>query len=212
MKTTPYTPPRLGSQGDDAITAAIERLLRSERFEALVREQYPAMVYELPHGVAMPFMGPETAVPDDYLLCDGREVSRSRNPKTFRVIGTTYGTPSSDEVFKLPDLRGRTPFGLDNMGGTDAGRLSVANDLGGTGGEEKHALVPAEIPSHVHGTGNSQYFATSYQVAQVAAGSIYGAINAFITTTDGGYGLGGSAPLHNNMPPYILVNWIMRAG
>jgi microcystin-dependent protein len=36
------------------------------------------------------------------------------------------------------------------MGGTDAGRLSVANTLGGTGGEEKHLLIVSEMPSHTH--------------------------------------------------------------
>jgi microcystin-dependent protein len=208
----PYVAPNLATHGPGGIAAAIEEFVRSTRFAEIVRGQYPEFSYEVPHGVVMPFMGPETSVPKDYLLCDGREVPRSVHPKTFAAIGTTYGTPSNPTMFKLPDLRGRAPFGLDNMGGTDAGRLSVPNQLGGTGGEEKHALTRPEIPSHVHYTGNGQFFATSNQVVQAGSGASFAAVTGFVATTDPGDELGGSAPLHNNMPPYILVNWIMRAG
>ena len=40
--------------------------------------------------------------------------------------------------------------GIDNMGGTDAGRLSTANTLGTTTGTETVTLATADIPAHAH--------------------------------------------------------------
>jgi microcystin-dependent protein len=65
------------------------------------------------------------------------------------LIGNTYGT-STLTHFYLPDLRGRTPVAVDNMGGTDAGRLSATNTLGGTGGTE--SFNAAQLVGHTHGT------------------------------------------------------------
>lgn len=100
----------------------------------------------------------------------------------------------------VPDMRGRIPIGLDNMGGSDAGRLTMANTLGGTGGEEKHTLTWNEMPSHYHFTNANTGF-----TGGVAAGSSFSAP---------GYGgnseaVGGGLA-HNNLPPYILMNWALK--
>ncbi|CAF4390573.1 unnamed protein product, partial [Rotaria sordida] len=48
-----------------------------------------------------------------WLLCDGSIVSRSEYSRLFSVIGTKYGEGDSSTTFKLPDLRGRVPLGVD---------------------------------------------------------------------------------------------------
>ena len=68
----------------------------------------------------------------------------------FTAIGTTYGTGDGSTTFILPDYRGRNPIGLDDMGGSDAGRLNVTNTLGGSGGEQLHTLTEAELAAHTH--------------------------------------------------------------
>jgi microcystin-dependent protein len=88
--------------------------------------------------------------PSGWLNCDGSAVSRTTYADLFAVTSTTYGVGDGTTTFNLPDLRGRIPVGLDNIGGTDAGRLSVANTLGGTGGTETHTLTSAEMPVHTH--------------------------------------------------------------
>lgn len=88
--------------------------------------------------------------PSGWLNCDGSAVSRTTYADLFVVCSTTYGVGNGTTTFNLPDLRGRIPVGLDDMGGTDAGRLSVANTLGGTGGTETHPLTSAEMPIHTH--------------------------------------------------------------
>jgi microcystin-dependent protein len=41
-------------------------------------------------------------------------------------------------------------FGVDNMGGSDAGRLSVANTLGTTTGAETITIASGNLPVHTH--------------------------------------------------------------
>jgi microcystin-dependent protein len=99
-----------------------------------------------PKGILMPFAG--SSAPSGWLLCDGTGVSTTTYADLFAVIGYTYG--GSGSLFALPDLRGRVPVGLDNMGGTDALRLDVTNTLGGSGGTQTHQLSTAEMPVHTH--------------------------------------------------------------
>ena len=101
-----------------------------------------------PTGALTAFAGSDA--PTGWLLCYGQAVSRATYAALFSVVGTTYGSGDGSTTFNIPDMRGRAPVALDNMGGSDAGRLSVTNTLGGTGGAEKHLLLVAEMPSHSH--------------------------------------------------------------
>jgi microcystin-dependent protein len=70
---------------------------------------------------------------------------------THTLYQAPYGIPAASSTnFYLPDMRGRTAIGIDNMSGTDAGVLSVPNAIGATSGEESHLIVTAEMPSHTH--------------------------------------------------------------
>lgn len=109
----------------------------------------------LPPGALLPYAG-SGVDPAGFLLCDGRAVSRTTYAPLFAAIGTAYGAGDGSSTFNIPDLRGRTPMGADNMGtaaGT-AGRLTVANGnqnaRGQTGGAEIIALTAAQLPAHVH--------------------------------------------------------------
>lgn len=53
------------------------------------------------------FAGLENKIPDGYLLCDGREISRTTYKNLFEVIGTTYGIGNGSTTFNIPDLRGK---------------------------------------------------------------------------------------------------------
>lgn len=43
--------------------------------------------------------------PSGYLVCDGREISKTTYAKLFEVIGDTWGSSSNPNNFILPDLR-----------------------------------------------------------------------------------------------------------
>jgi microcystin-dependent protein len=102
----------------------------------------------VPVGVVNPFAG--SVAPAGWLLCAGQTVSRSTYSGLFSVVGTTYGAGDGSTTFALPDLRGRTIAGLDNMGGSDAGRLSIANTLGTATGAETVTIASANLPVHQH--------------------------------------------------------------
>lgn len=102
----------------------------------------------IPPGFATPWFGTEALVPTDCVLLNGQALNKDTDWRLFFYYGTTYGSTST--TFNVPDLRGRSPVGLDNMGGSDAGVLSVANTLGAVGGEEKHTLTIAELAAHAH--------------------------------------------------------------
>ena len=106
--------------------------------------------FTLPSGIINPFAG--ITAPDGWLLCYGQAISRTVYSDLFIALSTTYGAGDGSTTFALPDLRGRAIAGMDNMGGTDAGRLDVANTAGSVTGSQYVTLTSAQsgIPAHSH--------------------------------------------------------------
>lgn len=111
----------------------------------------------LPPGVMMDYAG--TTAPSGWLMCYGQAVSRTTYAALFAVIGVAFGAGDGSTTFNLPDLRGRTRIGLDNMGGSSANRVTnaQADVMGGNAGAENHTLTITQIPAHTH----SQYYVAS---------------------------------------------------
>ncbi len=184
----------------------------------------------MPTGSVLAFAG--SSAPAGWLLCYGQAVSRATYAGLYAVIGTTYGTGDGSTTFNLPDLRGRTVAGLDNMGGSDAGRLSWQNVLGTVGvssttvdsGEEKHTLSAAEsgVPAHSHGItdpghNHQLYYITSAGGAfapNYAGGTISPAaaatMNGVTGITVNNNTAAAASAAHNNMQPTMLLNQIIR--
>lgn len=80
---------------------------------------------------------------NNWLICDGRSLSRTAYSELFSVIGTDFGANDS-ETFKLPDFRGRV------LGGIGSGSGLTSRDLGDSVGAETHTLTTNQIPSHLH--------------------------------------------------------------
>lgn len=160
------------------------------------------------------------ATPVNWLLCDGSAISRTTYSNLFAVVSTTHGSGDGTTTFNLPDLRGRVPAGLDNMGGSAANRLTstvltASNTLGATGGAQTHILTTAQLPAHKHG------------VAMKSDGTIVGSNiqlassgNTFRFASDGNIGLNngsdgsasvGSDNAHTNTQPTLVVNYIIKA-
>lgn len=168
-----------------------------------------------PVGKIMAFAG--STAPSGYLLCNGAAVSRSTYADLFGKIGTTYGAGNGTTTFNLPDLRGRFPLGMDNMGGISANRVTAteADNLGQGAGLETHTLTTSEMPSHRHGLGFYHVASTANAnlgssntwagTASVASTLNLGAIvnGEHITNTGGG-------GAHNNVPPYLTLNYVIK--
>ena len=146
---------------------------------------------------------PAAVAPTRYLLCDGAAVSRTTYADLFAVIGTTYGVGDNSTTFDLPNLKGKVVVGLDVT-------QTEFDALGETGGEKTHALTVAELASHVHvwATNSGTNYPGS-QTVSVAAQYAAGGDNQtlFMGTVDA---TGGDDP-HNNLQPYLTLNYIIRA-
>ena len=162
----------------------------------------------LPVGAVIPW--PSADIPAGWLLCDGSLISRGDHSGLFTLLGVIYGAGDGSTTFNLPDLRGRTVVGMDNMGGSAANVIqgNWARQLGGAYGEEKHALTVSEMPSHRH-----------YGFGENIAGWANGALgpnnnpgpnngdhdNYLLGTT-----LSGGDTAHNIIQPSIALNWIIK--
>jgi microcystin-dependent protein len=103
-----------------------------------------------PTGAVIAFAG--SSAPTNWLLCYGQAVSRTTYAALFAVVSTTYGVGDGTTTFNLPDLRGRGIAGVDNMGGSDAGRIDIANSSGTVVGSQYVTLTAAQsgVPAHQH--------------------------------------------------------------
>jgi microcystin-dependent protein len=95
-----------------------------------------------PVGSIMIWAG--STAPTGWLLCDGTAYSTTTYAALYAVIGTTYG--SGTGTFRVPNLKGRVPVGLDAA-------QTEFDTRGETGGEKTHTLVTAELPAHNHDVG-----------------------------------------------------------
>ena len=134
------------------------------------------------------------AAPTGYLLCDGAAVSRSTYSALFAVLSTTYGVGDGSSTFNVPDLKGRVVVGY----GAGSGLTSRA--IAAQGGAETHTLSESEIPSHVHAIPSSASAGSGPTLDEGA-----GSIGTNPTNATGG---GGA---HENMPPFTVVNYIIKA-
>ena len=156
----------------------------------------PVLPGGLPAGSIMAWT--TATAPSNWLICDGSVVSRATYASLYSVIATTYGVGDGSTTFNLPDLRGRVPVGKN------AGTFAT---LGSSGGEETHTLSISEMPSHTHGPNGFSFFAGMNNTIQYAAGSAKFSIDGLMATT-GPTGGGGS---HNNLQPYLTLNYIIKS-
>lgn len=150
-------------------------------------------------GIIQAFGG--TVPPAGWMFCDGAAVSRTTYSHLFNAIGTSYGVGNGSTTFNLPDLRGRVPVGVD-------GAQIEFDNLGEKGGAKTHTLTIAEMPAHSHtikgysGVDDKNF--TGLNGAFAAAD----AVTPYDQQTQSN---GGGAP-HNNLQPYIVVNFVISIG
>lgn len=147
----------------------------------------------IPTGIPLPFAG--SVLPNGFLFCNGAAVSRTTYANLFNVIGTTYGSGDGTTTFNVPNMQRRFPLGK-----------SSDLLLGATGGEETHTLTLDEAPTHSHSTYTRT---TTGDVLLNHDGSDEGDRGVYSTKNDLTGSAGGGAA-HNNMPPYLVMNWIIK--
>jgi microcystin-dependent protein len=103
-----------------------------------------------------------------WLLCNGRSLQRSQYPELFEIIGTSFGSTSSDN-FNIPKMGGRVLGAIGITGNAN----DVTHALGHSIGSENITLNSTQIPAHSH-TGTTASSTTGITSSGTTASSTTG--------------------------------------
>jgi microcystin-dependent protein len=150
-------------------------------------------------------MGGWNFAPSGWAACDGQILPISQNTALFSLLGTQFGGDGKS-TFALPNLQGTIPF---NQG---QGPGLSPYVMGQTGGAETVTLQAAQLPAHTHQA------VASTSAGNVAAamggdwaetrGRLYGPSTA-VTMHPAALATTGSSQPHNNLPPYLVVTFVI---
>src|ERR1043165_1637112 len=137
--------------------------------------------------------------PKGWALCNGQLLPINQNQALFSLLGTRYGG-NGQTNFALPNLRGKVPIHVGN-----------GHTLGETAGATSVTITSAQMPQHFH-----SFNGTNSDVNRVAlptnnvlgpANNLYAAPGSLVTMHPQSVSsIGGSQP-HNNMEPYLALNF-----
>lgn len=183
----------------------------------------------VPVGGVMPYAGSTAPAGGKWMLADGSAISRTSYATLFAAIGTTYGAGDTVTTFNLPNLKGRVVVGLDAT-------QTEFDALAETGGAKTHTLTIAQMPAHTHLQNPHDHTQNPHNHAINAARTMNeNSINGNSTLdVDSAWGLaspeteatapatpsinsatatnmytGENAP-HNNLQPYVVLNYLIR--
>ena len=162
--------------------------------------------------MASPFIGEIKTfgfsfAPRHHAFCDGRILNISQNTALFSLLGTTYGG-NGTSTFGIPDLRGRVSIHQGSGPGL------TPRSMGQLAGTETVALTVANLPSHTHqlradsaiaplsgSSPSSTFLANSARTSRYASGTANSALSSQAIA------LQGSGTGHENMQPYLALNY-----
>ena len=139
-----------------------------------------------------------------WAFCSGQLLAVSQNDALFALIGTTYGG-DGQTTFALPDLRGRVPIHQGN-----------GHTIGELGGVETVTLTGAQNAQHTHQAiastsgGSSSTDPTNNFWSRDPGGQVAQYRGTSTVTMNAGVlaNAGGSQP-HNNIMPFLVINFII---
>lgn len=140
--------------------------------------------------------------PKGWAFCNGQFLPINQNQALFSLLGTTYGG-NGQTTFALPNLRGQTPIHMGN-----------GHTLGEVGGSTSVTVTQQTMPTHTHTLVASATDADSKSpLGRVLARQVG---TPYTTTAPGGQLIGfpadavsnfGGSQAHNNMMPYLVLNF-----
>jgi microcystin-dependent protein len=150
--------------------------------------------------------------PKGWAFCNGQLLPINQNQALFSLFGTTYGGDGRVN-FGLPDLQGRVPISFNN-----------SFTQGQRGGETAHTLNISELAAHNHTM--SAKAASQIIVGAAFPGPTKAIAEAISTATNhplaqnfgtasltpmspASVGPVGGSQAHNNMQPYLVLNFIV---
>jgi len=149
--------------------------------------------------------------PTGWALCNGQIMTISQNTALFSLLGTYYGGNGTSN-FALPNMQASLPMAAGNGNGLSP------RVIGESGGEPVVTLLTAQMPSHNHGVNCDNGGGTS----NAPAGALWAndgtgrGINIYANSAgtsqvmnNAALQLTGNNLPHNNMPPYLGINFIV---
>lgn len=189
--------------------------------------------FSLPIGVILPYGG-GTPPSSNFALAVGQAISRTTYAGLFAIFGTTYGAGDGATTFNLPNLQSRVPIGVGSgytLGSTggEATHTLVTAEM------PSHIHTSSNTP-HAH-TGNVPHFhdllngGNTLKGINLSGGDL-GSVGAEVSNSGSGapavtstdspplaidpntiaitIGSTGNDQPHNNMQPYITLNYIVK--
>ena len=212
---------------DNADEILVNKVVGESGVYRVTKRNFLKSIPLIPAGVVVPFGGEEA--PEGWLLCDGQAVNKSDWTILWEAIGHNFKDPAllddlGVNTFALPDMRGRFPLGLDNLGGPSANRVTdiAADAIGGNSGTESTSIDVNNLPEHEHdleGESGTQYYGI-----RAGAGEPVDTDAVTLTVEPG---LGGTQGLASSggikttsdlgdaldvMNPYLAMNYIIYTG
>jgi microcystin-dependent protein len=146
--------------------------------------------------------------PRGWAFCDGQLLPISQNTALFSLIGTTYGGDGRSTT-ALPNMQGRVPMHPGRGPGLTSRRL------GQRGGVEMVTLSEAQMPNHTHtmnaagGRGDAQAPSQSTAYARASGGLPYHGGTPDVDMADQALESAGGSQAHNNLQPFLVMNFII---
>jgi microcystin-dependent protein len=149
--------------------------------------------------------------PTGWAICNGQLMQISQNTALFSLLGTMYGGDGKT-TFALPNFQDRAP-----MSWGDGPGLTPRIE-GETGGEPTVTLITSEMPSHPHiakASGNGASTSDPTNAVWAVGGEVRGGVPLYNTQGPGAaMNVGALTPAgqsqpHNNMQPYLALNFII---
>ena len=177
-------------------------------------------------------MWPSDTLPKDYHLCDGSTLNISDYPSLYAVLGTTYG--GSGSTFKLPNMQGLFVAGkgtnnyssLGATGGANTVELDMNNipkHNHNTSTSTTDGDVTITSGSHNHAIAGGYGSGSTYRVPKgdITKSGSASTTEIFYTNNDGshshniplkarGGNQNGATVAHENRPPFIVLNYIIK--
>ncbi len=155
---------------------------------------------------------PGNFAPKGYALCNGQLLSISQNTALFSLLGTNFGGDGKS-TFALPNLQASFPMNFGDGPGL------TPRVIGETGGEAAVSLLTTQIPVHTHGAacntgGGTTDDPTGAEWAMAHLGkapimSYTANLSSNAAMNTGALAPAGGNQPHNNLVPYLVVNFII---
>jgi microcystin-dependent protein len=138
--------------------------------------------------------------PKGWAQCNGQFMPINQNQALFALLGTTYGG-NGQTTFALPNLRGNVPI-----------HQGEGHTLGETAGSTAVTITQQTMAQHMHFMNVTNNIGTdpnpgSGVILSKAVANSYGAAANLVAMNPASTGAVGGSQAHNNMMPYLVLNF-----